>query len=467
MSSVEPEQACRHRRDVPQRRTIGRVASQAVEIVIAIALTTIAGCGGSGARSGGELTSVAPGSSFPAVTPNGAWCWFADPRAITVEGEHRRTYTGWVDNQGAVSVASIDHESGDVRATAFEAFREQDDHASPAIMIRPDRHLLVFYSAHGGDELLYRVSLRPEDVTSWSEPGVVPLDEVPVGYGLTYPNPIVLSGEDDRIFLFYRGHDRRPRFVFTLEGGGWSDEHQLVRTERGDSYAKYASDGEKTIHIAFTYGHPQGRPSNSLYYARYRDGRFERADGSDICSIAELPFEPADADTAYDAVAGGARAWVWDVAADSDGHPAIVYAVFPRPSDHRYRYACWDGDSWIDHEIARAGPWFPDTPPGQEEKEVYYSGGAALDHGNPSVVYLSRSVRGVFEVERWVTPDRGKSWRSEAVTSGSSVGNVRPVVPRHHTPDGPGLLWMSGPYVSYTDYGTSIRMAPAASSPVH
>ena len=74
MSSVEPEQACRHRRDVPQRRTIGRVASQVVEIVIAIALTTIAGCGGSGARSGGELTSVAPGSSFPAVTPNGAWC---------------------------------------------------------------------------------------------------------------------------------------------------------------------------------------------------------------------------------------------------------------------------------------------------------------------------------------------------------------------------------------------------------
>ncbi len=364
-------------------------------------------------------------------------------------------------------MASIDHESGDVRATVFDAFRERDDHANPAIMVRPDRHLLVFYSAHGGDELLYRVSLRPEDVTSWSEPSIVPLDEGPVGYGLTYPNPIVLSGEDDRIFLFYRGHDRRPRFVLTLEGGGWSDEHQLVRTERGDSYAKYASDGEKTIHIAFTYGHPQGRPSNSLYYARYRDGRFERADGSDICDIADLPFEPADADTAYDAVAGGARAWVWDVAADSDGHPAIVYAVFPRPSDHRYRYACWDGDSWIDHEITRAGPWFPDTPPGQEEKEVYYSGGAALDHGDPSVVYLSRSVRGVFEVERWVTPDRGRSWRSEAVTSGSSVGNVRPVVPRHHTPDGPGLLWMSGPYVSYTDYGTSIRVAPAASSPVH
>ena len=54
-----------------------------------------------------------------------------------------------------------------------------------------------------------------------------------------------------------------------------------------------------------------------------------------------------------------------------------------------------------------------------------------------------------------------------STTSGSSVGNVRPVVPRHHTPDGPGLLWMSGPYVSYTDYGTSIRVAPAASSPAH
>ncbi|MCK4510467.1 BNR-4 repeat-containing protein, partial [bacterium] len=278
MSSLELEQACRHRRDVPRRRAVSCVALQVAEIVIIIAVATVAGCGRSGARNVGEPTSVAPGSSFAAVTPNGAWCWFADPRAVTVEGKHRRTYTGWVDTQGAVSVASIDHESGDVRATAFEGFREQDDHANPAVMVRPDRHLLVFYSAHGGDEMLYRVSLKPEDVTSWSEPRVVPLDEEPAGYGLTYPNPIALSGEDDRIFLFYRGRDRRPRFVFTLEGGGWSDEHQLVRTERGDSYAKYASDGEKTIHIAFTYGHPQGRPSNSLYYARYMDGRFERAD---------------------------------------------------------------------------------------------------------------------------------------------------------------------------------------------
>jgi hypothetical protein len=89
---------------------------------------------------------------------------------------------------------------------------------------------------------------------------------------------------------------------------------------------------------------------------------------------------------------------------------------------------------------------------------LYYSGGLALDHDDPSIVYLSRPVQGTFEIERWVTRDAGATWTSEPITSRSSANSVRPVVPRHHVQGGPSVVWMHGEYVDFRDYATSLRM---------
>ena len=35
---------------------------------------------------------------------SGAWCWFADPRAVT--GRTDVTYVGWIDGAGDVRVAA-------------------------------------------------------------------------------------------------------------------------------------------------------------------------------------------------------------------------------------------------------------------------------------------------------------------------------------------------------------------------
>ena len=58
------------------------------------------------------------------------------------------------------------------------------------------------------------------------------------------------------------------------------------------------------------------------------------------------------------------------------------------------------------------------------------------------------------ELEKWTTADLGRTWTSEAVTSGSSHGNVRPIGVRGHAPDGPKVLWMniSDHYRHYTQY---------------
>ncbi len=397
-----------------------------------------------------------PGGKYAEISPNGAWCWFADPRAVYHEGRYRRTYVGWVNASGDVVVAQYDHDTGEVTAVEVRDELQRDDHASPAILIRPDGRLVMFYSGHRGAWMFYRVSEHPEDVMSWGGQQIA-CDYTTDPLGYTYPNPVLLPGEGEGTYLFWRGRDYRPMFATTEEGVIWSEPVALIGGgER--PYVKTCSDGGEAIHFAFTDGHPRDEPSNSIHYMCYRNGGLFKADGSRIGDVRTLPVAPSRSDLVYDAAASGARAWVWDLALDSDGNPVIVYAVFPEETDHRYRYARWNGSVWEDHEIVAAGSWFPGAERGQEHFEPHYSGGLALDHAAPSVVYLSRPVGGVFEIERWSTPDGGVTWESEAVTSGSSSDNVRPCVPRGLPASLSCVLWMHGGYIDYTDYHTSIKI---------
>ncbi|MEA3409377.1 MAG: hypothetical protein U9Q95_03415, partial [Candidatus Eisenbacteria bacterium] len=52
-----------------------------------------------------------PGESYAVLATDGAWCWFGDPRAVFYEGEHRRTFVGFVTSTGDVTLAHYDHDS--------------------------------------------------------------------------------------------------------------------------------------------------------------------------------------------------------------------------------------------------------------------------------------------------------------------------------------------------------------------
>jgi hypothetical protein len=156
----------------------------------------------------------------------------------------------------------------------------------------------------------------------------------------------------------------------------------------------------------------------------------------------------------YDARRTGVRAWVWDVALTPDGHPVIVYATFPSKRRHVYWYAAFEDGRWISHRMTVAGP---SISPRTVEQE--YSGGITLDHRDPSIVYLSRKVGRWFEIERWITPDGGYSWRYQTVVRTPGANDVRPIVPRGSDGGPIGLLWLQGPYRGYTKYRTSVAFA--------
>src|SRR3954447_21984798 len=200
---------------------------------------------------------------------SGAWCWFADPRAV-VAGV--KTFVGWIDSSGDVRVATL----GGGTATLHTGLGV-DDHNNPALLVRADGRLQAFYSAHGGAEMFFRLS---SDGERWDAERRVATN-TPGTRGFTYPNPVQLVGEQGRIHLFWRGGDWNPAFSTSPDGLTWAPAQTLIRVPGQRPYVKVASDGLDTIHVAFTDGHPR-ETATSLYYARYSAGAWHRAGGERI-----------------------------------------------------------------------------------------------------------------------------------------------------------------------------------------
>jgi len=417
------------------------------------------------AQGGTRIKNTPPGLRAEitlSLTSDGAWCWFGDPRAVDYHGKHRRTYLGWVNRRGDVKVGFFDQDTYRIERTTVHERLNADDHASPALVIRPDGRIMVFYTAHSKSKIPMYVALskRPEDIREWEPRRPITTNTLGKS-GFCYPNPIQLANEKHRLYLFWRGGNFKPTYSTSDDGVTWTPARTFIAGRAGDRgnrpYCKFATDGKDRFDVAFTTGHPRNEPENAIYYASYRSGVLRRADGTKIKTLDDGPLTYEEVDRVYAGKKHG-RAWIWDVAIDAEGHPVIVYTALPWERAHRYRYARWDGEKWADHEICPAGGWFPKTPRGEREPEPHYSGGVVLDPSRPSVVYLSRPRNGVFEIERWHTSDHGLTWKSESITRGSSRHNVRPVVSRKADQVFDcRLFWMYGDYVHYLNFRTGIR----------
>jgi hypothetical protein len=383
------------------------------------------------------------------VSPGrGAWCWFADPRAVYVHG---RTYVGWVDGAGWVVVGTVSTRGvTSIRIAKHAAPGTRDDHDSPALLVEPDGRITAFYSHHNGRAMYFRTTRRPYDAASWRPERRMPANPKTEN---TYPNPVHLSAES-ATYLFWRG-DVQPVFSRRHSRGTWASPRQLISEPGQNPYVKVASNDRDTIGFAFTNGHPRGTVTN-IYYARYRAGVLSHANGRAIASLNSAPITPAQADEVYDArTHGGRRAWIQDVALTHGGRPVLVYATFSADGySHRYEYARWGGTRWRTHSIVNAGGTITTDP-----IERFYSGGLALDHRDPRVVYASVQRGRPHELERFVTRDGGRSWRHESITAGSPTDNVRPVVPRGLPAGSRELLWMRGYYNQYHFFRTAIVAA--------
>ncbi|MDR2981913.1 MAG: glycoside hydrolase family 88 protein [Puniceicoccales bacterium] len=397
------------------------------------------------------------------LTTDGAWCWFSDPRAIYLDGT---LIGGSVDKEGSIWAFSYNSQDEKTNSYKLHEKLDYDDHANPSFLALPDKRIVSFYSAHGGTRnspIYYRITKQPGDISEWGEAGKI-TPQIKGAMGNCYTNPAQLSDENNRIYLLFRGANFKPNLVYTDDLQTWSDAQTIIQegNKSGRPYLKAANNGKNKIFMAFTDGHPRNEPTNSIYFVMYKGGKFWKADGSEVGNLKDGPVAPSACDKVYDATKTYDKSWIWDVAYDENEYPVLVYARFSHVmTEHSYWYARWDGKKWNNHRITKAGRWFQrnDYPKETSEYECNYSGGVYLDHNDPDVVYTSRPIKDVFEIEKWVTADQGKTWQSSAVTGASEKDNVRPFVAWGDNKGQSNVLWMYNyKYPGFRAYDTAIRL---------
>ena len=214
-------------------------------------------------------------------------------------------------------------------ASPVEKDGRYDDHDAPAFVVRSDGRILAAWAGHGFDNrILSRVTLQPSDPTAWGEERVfVPSTPSKISYTNLYR----LSAEQSRIYDFFRGLDDRfkPSVAWSDDGGERFTAGGVVidvpAAFRHRPYVKYASDGQGTVHLAYTEGHPRDF-DNSVYHLYYRDGKLHRSDGTVIRTLAEGLRDPVEGTRIFQ---GDARnvAWVADLELDGQGRPFVAYSV--------------------------------------------------------------------------------------------------------------------------------------------
>ncbi len=412
------------------------------------------------------------------LNDNGAWSWFMDPRAIVDNGRlmvgsvrasgsfKDRDKPGW----GNVELSILDLESLAARVVTLHEKFEQDDHDAPGLLVLRDGRYLAACSKHGQEtKMYYRISTRPGDPFEWEPerefiaPGVAGNF---AGDSLTYCNPMRLSDEPGRTYLFHRGNKGNPNYLLSDDDGRtWRYGGKLFDGLHGYSpYVKYASNGRDTIWFVATEDHPR-QFGNSLYVAFLRGGKIYGCDGTLVAPLSTTTsavVRPWDFTKIYQ---GGANntAWMTDIRLDKKENPAVLFTVKMDSAgttrghggdDIRFHYARWDGGQWQENEIAYAG------------KRLYageddYTGLGAIDPQDISVIYLSSDadlVSGAplvsaadnlrhHELFRGKTSDGGKTWKWIPITANSTVDNLRPLVPVW---DGQrtALVWMRGSYTN-------------------
>lgn len=406
------------------------------------------------------LSPLAAQDTFSGYTiaKEGAWCWFADPRALHYENKNKTinaTYLGYIDIHGSIKATQIDYLTGSVREVLVRSWFQPDDHDNPSFLVLPDERIMIIYSRHTDEACFYyRISRRPGDITCLGEE-----KRLATANNTTYPNPYILSDDPDHIYMCWRGIGWHPTVAQMSMPDANDDIHftwgpyQMVQSTGARPYAKYISNGKDKIYLAYTTGHPDNEYSNWLYCNVFdiNDRCLYDIRGTRLSKVEEGTFRVTKKDdyrTAYPYTVVDAtpdrRDWIWNMAFDSKGRPVIgMTKIDESKTIHDYYYAKWNGKAWQTTFIAYGGGQFHQTP----RVEMCYSGGMAVDRDDPCQVYCSVPVNGVYEIVRYtMSKDGSRVVSTHPVTKHSEHNNARPYVIDGTRRDALRVAWMNGDY---------------------
>lgn len=395
------------------------------------------------------------------VTDEGAWCWFADPRALhyeSADGTINASYMGYIDVHGNICATQVDFVNGVTCKVLVRSYFQPDDHNNPTFLVLPDERIMIFYTRHTDEPCIYyRISVRPGDITSLGDEHIISTRQ-----NTTYPSPFILSDDPTHIYLCWRGINWHPTIARLTMPDAADDvtidfgPYQIVQSTGARPYAKYHSNGRDKIYLAYTTGHPDNEWPCWLYFnvidINGGNGPILRdITGSELSHIGQTTFRVSKTDdyratypmTLIDAPTD-ARDWLWQISTDEAEHPVVAMTrISEDKNSHTYLHAQWTGRKWQLTELADGGHAFHQN---WQRTEKCYSGGMAIDPANTNTLYLSVPVGDVYEIQRVVLNKKGKITRREFVTSGSAKNNMRPYVLSGSAHSPLRLCWMYGDY---------------------
>jgi len=415
---------------------------------------------------------------------NGAWCWYQDERALVDQTNDTLLVSSVAAGEGVdgktrggdVDLVSYDLKSGAATRIVLHHSFSQDDHNTPALLIRPDGRYLAMYTKHNLENYsCWRISASPHDAREWrpekSFDWSAYLAAVSAKDHVTYSNLFYLPAEN-RTYDFARAVNDDPSILIsTDQGDSWSFGAKLLTEERVgyvNGYVKYATNGVDRIDFITTEHHPRDF-NNSIYHGYIKGGKLFRSDGTvvdaDLFHGTGHPQTELTKIFAANSIYNGdtmTHAWTMDLHLDSAGQPCALISArandLPQNtnfSDHRFFYVRFDGRDWKVHPLAKAGAclW---------RAEEDYTGLATLDPSDVNVVYISTTIDPrddtplrVHEIYKGVTADRGQTWAWTPITQDSSVDNLRPMVPIW-SGGNTALLWFRGTMSRSQHYDSAI-----------
>ena len=413
------------------------------------------------------LLTLLTGRAVNTIANEGAWCWFADPRAIHYANEEKTidiTLLGYIDVRGSIKATQIDWLTNTRTEVLIRAAHESDDHDNPTFLVLPDERIMVFYSYHSKSTMFYRVSKRPGDITCLG-----PEKQMAFDYKTTYPSPFILSDDPDHIWICWRGGENwHPTIARTTLPDANDDVQivygpkQMVQSTGARPYAKYQSNGKDKLYVTYTTGHPDNEIPNWLYFnvIGINDGDpvLMSLTGDTLTHIAAKPFnvnKTTTYKTKYPQTIIDAptdkRDWVWQTALDKQERPVVLFTrLDDARTTHNFYYTRWTGSEWKETDLGYAGHAFHKN---WSSRERCYSSGMALDPDTINHVYMSLptkdgevNVNGVYELWKYVIDDEGTITSKTLLTYDSKKNNVRPYVLPGSAATPLRLAWMNGDY---------------------
>lgn len=442
-------------------------------------------------------------AKFTLFNDDGGWSWFQDERVVVWNGflVIGSVASGHSDSsrKGNVEAIFYDIASGnrkrkvmhkaheqdffsliyhkyflklnkfDISSNNNQRFHWADDHNAPSFTVLNDGTLMAAYAKHDIDNKVFVrfFELRGKNIHMLPEQII----KVPKSSKVTYSNLVQLQSENNRVYYFYRGLNKKPSYMYLDRGTEWKNGNIVINVP-GDfphrPYVKYATNHKDEIHFAFTEGHPRDL-DNGIYHAYYKSGKLFNSKGHYINTLKKGLAKPT---MATRVVAGkpDSVAWISDLQLDTLGNPYLVYSVQKdgarKPvgncgQNHYYHYAILKNGEWISSRLAYAGTCLY---PGEDD----YTGLVALSPNNPKIVAISTNVDPITGVPLFSKKDGKrhweifightydyKNWIWNPLTRDSAHDNLRPIIPDYDR-NKTFIIWLHGEYESYKQYCLSI-----------